>query len=199
MSKVIFVAETDKARREEALETLDEIMGVIRDRAEKLLEVMNNDVLTCLSDTHRQLALDLGEADLDTEYELWGTIQGAPGGRWVTSQLDPAAVYPVGTALYVCKRKESTAESDHSETLNLDSFASSYPGEFKESLVELNKKPSTLWETMKLDDAWKARLEAAVLDEREACARICRDLGRGHGVAFAEFDCVEAIRARGKE
>jgi hypothetical protein len=35
--------------------------------------------------------------------------------------------------------------------------------------------------------------------EREACARVCRDLGRGHGVAFAEFDCVEAIRARGKE
>jgi hypothetical protein len=35
--------------------------------------------------------------------------------------------------------------------------------------------------------------------EREACARVCRDLGRGHGVAFAEFDCVEAIRARGQE
>jgi hypothetical protein len=35
--------------------------------------------------------------------------------------------------------------------------------------------------------------------EREACARICRDLGRGHNVAFAEFDCVEAIRARGQE
>jgi hypothetical protein len=65
--------------------------------------------------------------------------------------------------------------------------------------VELNKKPSTLWETMKLDDEWKARLEAAVLDEREACARVCRDLGRGHGVAFAEFDCVEAIRARRQE
>lgn len=35
--------------------------------------------------------------------------------------------------------------------------------------------------------------------EREACARVCRDLGRGHDVAFAEFDCVEAIRARGEE
>jgi len=65
-------------------------------------------------------------------------------------------------------------------------------------LMELNKKPSTLWEMMKLDDEWKARLETAVLDEREACARICRDLGRGHDVAFAEFDCVEAIRARGE-
>ena len=47
------------------------------------------------------LAKAEAEADLDTEYELWGTIQGAPGGRWVTSQLDPYAVYPVGTALYV--------------------------------------------------------------------------------------------------
>ena len=65
--------------------------------------------------------------------------------------------------------------------------------------MKLNQKPSTLWETMRLDDEWKARLEAAVLDEREACARVCRDLGRGHGVAFAEFDCVEAIRARGQE
>jgi hypothetical protein len=44
-----------------------------------------------------------------------------------------------------------------------------------------------------------ALLEAAVLAEREECARICKDLGRGHGVAFAEFDCVEAIRARGQE
>ena len=128
MSKVIFVAQTDETRRKEALETLDEIMEVIRERAEKLIEVMNNDVLTCLSDTHQQLASDLGEVELDTEYELWGTIQGSPGGRWVTSQLDPAAVYPVGTALYVCRRKESATE----EPLNLDSFASSYPGEFKD-------------------------------------------------------------------
>ena len=35
--------------------------------------------------------------------------------------------------------------------------------------------------------------------EREACARVCRDLGRGHDVAFAESDCVEAIRARWQE
>ena len=155
MSRVRFIAQTDETLRKEALETLDEIMEEIRERAAQLLEVMRDDVLTCLSDTHQQIALDLGEVELE----------------------------------------ESTAE----ETLNLDSFASSYPGEFKESLAELNKKPSTLWETMKLDDEWKARLEAAVLAEREECARICRDLGRGHGVAFAEFDCAEAIRARGQE
>ena len=33
--------------------------------------------------------------------------------------------------------------------------------------------------------------------EREACAKVCEDMGRGHGCAFAEFDCVAAIRARG--
>ena len=41
--------------------------------------------------------------------------------------------------------------------------------------------------------------ELVAAAEREACARVCRDLGRGHGVAFAEFDCAEAIRARGEE
>jgi hypothetical protein len=121
MSKVIFVAQTDETRRKEALETLDEIMVEIRERAAKLLEVMKADKLAEELDV-------VGEVELDTEYELWGTIQGSPGGRWVTSQLDPAAVYPVGTALYVCRRKESTTE----EPLNLDSFASSYPGEFKD-------------------------------------------------------------------
>jgi len=51
---------------------------------------------------------------------------------------------------------------------------------------------------------WQAEVIAvqvriSVEAEREACARVCRDLGRRHGVAFAEFDCVEAIRARGQE
>ena len=55
------------------------------------------------------------------------------------------------------------------------------------------------------EDALHARSEIKAMiqewreDEREACARACRDLGRGHDVAFAEFDCVEAIRARGQE
>lgn len=47
--------------------------------------------------------------------------------------------------------------------------------------------------------AWTIAWAMAESGEREACARICRDLGRWHGVAFAEFDCVEAIRARGQE
>jgi hypothetical protein len=48
-------------------------------------------------------------------------------------------------------------------------------------------------------DRVESVVKRAILAEREACARICRDLGQGHGVAFAEFDCVEAIRARGQE
>ena len=35
--------------------------------------------------------------------------------------------------------------------------------------------------------------------EREACAKVCEDMGRGHGSAFAEFDCAAAIRARGEK
>ena len=43
--------------------------------------------------------------------------------------------------------------------------------------------------------AFAALVRAA---EREACAKVCEDMGRGHGSAFAEFDCVAAIRARGQ-
>jgi hypothetical protein len=45
-------------------------------------------------------------ADQPGEYELWGAVTGAPGGRWVVSPLNPATVWPVGTALYVCRKKE---------------------------------------------------------------------------------------------
>lgn len=150
MSKVIFVAQTDETRRKEALAQLDEIMVEIRERAAQLLEIMKEDVLTCLSDTHRQLALDLGEveledeakawpeakadetdqqlcaelkerlrnersgvsrlheADLDTEYELVGRIDGTYAGRWMLAVLaeNAAAVWPDGTAVYVRRIKE---------------------------------------------------------------------------------------------
>ena len=55
------------------------------------------------------------------------------------------------------------------------------------------------------EEALQARSEIKAMiqewreDEREACARACRDLGRGHDVAFAKYDCVEAILARGGE
>ena len=43
MRKVVFVAQTDETRRKEALETLDEIMDVIRERAEKLRAALAED------------------------------------------------------------------------------------------------------------------------------------------------------------
>lgn len=52
-------------------------------------------------------------------------------------------------------------------------------------------------------DCWPGQLERffhlAVAAEREACAKVCEDMGRGHGSAFAEFDCAAAIRARGEK
>lgn len=152
MSRVRFISQTDETRRKEALAQLDEIMVEIRERAAQLLEIMKEDVLTCLSDTHQQLCADLGEvgeveleerlhyersgvsrlheAELDTEYELIGTIDGTYAGRWMLAVLaeNAAAVWPDGTAVYVRRVKESITE----EPLNLDSFASSYPGEFKD-------------------------------------------------------------------
>lgn len=48
------------------------------------------------------------------------------------------------------------------------------------------------------DDESLERFAALVAAaERELCAQMCEDMGRGHGSAFAEFDCAEAIRARG--
>lgn len=69
----------------------------------------------------------------------------------------------------------------------------------REEIIGLAREAgfSVAWpETVPNFERFAALVAAA---EREACARVCRDLGRGHGVAFAEFDCVEAIRARGKE
>ncbi len=43
--------------------------------------------------------------------------------------------------------------------------------------MKLNHHPSLMWQMMKLDDEWKARLEAAVLAEREACAVVAEKLG----------------------
>ena len=63
-------------------------------------------------------------------------------------------------------------------------------------------------EELSLIDSGEYRPGRAVLDakldlwaaaEREACAKVCEDMGRGHGSAFAEFDCVAAIRARGEK
>lgn len=46
------------------------------------------------------------------------------------------------------------------------------------------------------------RIEAAVLAEREACAKVCEELGRESGSdheAGGMFECAAAIRARGEK
>ena len=40
------------------------------------------------------------------EYELWGAVAGAPGGRWSVTQVNPRTVWPNGVALYVRRVKE---------------------------------------------------------------------------------------------
>ena len=62
---------------------------------------------------------------------------------------------------------------------------------------EADKPEETCWLAYEIDflERFTALVRAA---EREACAKVCEDMGRGHGSAFAEFDCVAAIRARGQ-
>ena len=50
-----------------------------------------------------------------------------------------------------------------------------------------------------ITDSLKRFTALVAAAEREACAKVCEDMGRGHGSAFAEFDCVAAIRARGEK
>ena len=45
---------------------------------------------------------------------------------------------------------------------------------------------------------YKAQIEAAVLEEREACAKMCEDIGRAEEMQAIGNDYAEAIRARGK-
>ena len=44
---------------------------------------------------------------------------------------------------------------------------------------------------------YKAQIEAAVLAEREACAKVCEDYGRAEEMQAIGNDYAAAIRARG--
>jgi len=55
----------------------------------------------------------------------------------------------------------------------------------------LNQNTSTMWEMLNLTEEWQARLEAAVLAEREACAKVAETNLMRHEIAAA-------IRARGQ-
>ena len=64
----------------------------------------------------------------------------------------------------------------------------------------IHKEIVELWRKHQEVHEFAQAVEAIVrADEREACAKVCEDMGRGHGSAFAEFDCVAAIRARGEK
>ena len=65
--------------------------------------------------------------------------------------------------------------------------------------IVLLARKADLWLTS--DERWAAvvRFANLVAAERSACAQVCEDMGRGHGFAFAEFDCAAAIRARGEK
>mgnify|MGYP001195730161 CR=1 FL=1 len=55
------------------------------------------DALVGLSESHQSE---------EYEYELWGAVAGAPGGRWSVTQVNPEAVWPTGVALYVRRVKK---------------------------------------------------------------------------------------------
>ena len=66
-----------------------------------------------------------------------------------------------------------------------------------QNLVRLNQNTSTMWEMMNLTEEWQARLEAAVLAEREACAQLVENYtGAWDDQGYA---LSQAIRARGQE
>ena len=60
--------------------------------------------LVRLSNTHQQLEAALAKAESE-EYEFIGCIDGTHGGRWVLTVKDKAAVWPLGSAVYVRRRK----------------------------------------------------------------------------------------------
>lgn len=56
--------------------------------------------------TVEELVTELVKAEPEEyEYELWGAVAGAPGGRWSVTQVNPEAVWPTGVALYVKRVK----------------------------------------------------------------------------------------------
>ena len=46
------------------------------------------------------------------------------------------------------------------------------------------------------EDLLEEAFNAGALAEREACAKVCEELGESNRDAFAQYDCAAAIRAR---
>ena len=51
-------------------------------------------------------------------------------------------------------------------------------------------------EREKWEQALPIAMDAMMLQEREACAKVCEELGEANRDAFAKYDCAAAIRAR---
>lgn len=64
---------------------------------------------------------------------------------------------------------------------------------YNDALMDVMKEIIQLRAKMMDAEVVDARVQAAVLEEREACARLCDDLWQEDGTAY---DCRTAIRAR---
>ena len=60
-------------------------------------------------------------------------------------------------------------------------------------MIKYNELPPTHYWT---EDFAKEQIEAAVLAEREACAKVCEELGNEYALEFDRDNCAAAIRAR---
>ena len=102
MRQVKFVSSND---REAVLLSLAEAAQEIADKMARLREVLKEDALVRLTNTHQQL--DEALAEEQDEYEFIGTIDGTYAGRWMISAFaeNASAVWPDGTAIYVRRVK----------------------------------------------------------------------------------------------
>ena len=183
------VAAWDSASTSETFRAMRNLRRALRENALNEMQALTDTeyqklALACLSETHQQLGAELGETDEGVWYEYIGTIDGTYGGRWTLAAFAEnwSTAWPDNTAVYV--RRVS-------------------PPKIGEQLGEqeptLNQNTSTMWEMLNLTEEWQARLEAAVLAEREACAKVAEDyFSEGHcDIAVAEI--AAEIRARGQE
>jgi enolase len=85
--------------REAVLLALEEAAQEVTRKLKILREVLKEDALVRLSETHQQLTEALAEKS--EEYECIGCINGTHAGRWLLWAENAAAVWPDNTAVYV--------------------------------------------------------------------------------------------------
>jgi hypothetical protein len=100
--------------REAVLLSLEEAAQEVTRKLNILREVLKEDALVCLTNTHQQLDEALETLNLDSfassypgefeeqeEYELIGRIHGTLAGRWTLIVDNKSALWPDNTAVYV--------------------------------------------------------------------------------------------------